>query len=342
MQLVSSSTDCFPRMRIMLICLLCFSPLVVNAAEADSKPASPVQEVFDGAVPTSLDDLKAMEQHVKQLAERIIPCTVGVQVGPAQGSGVIIKRGDEYYVLTAAHVSGKPDRNVRFITSEGKMVRGKTLGLNRGIDSGLMKITDEGDWPHVALGNSRDLKEGQWVVGTGHPNGYIRGRKPSLRMGRVLRNRASVIVSDCLLVSGDSGGPLFNMQGEVVGIHSRIELSLKGNMHVPVSTYTETWDRLAAGELWGHLPGQGPFIGVQGDPEAEDARIVEVHDNTPAAKAGLEAGDVIIKFGKKDVSDFPSLAMLVQARNPGDKVAIQVRRGEETLTKEIVIGRRGG
>ncbi len=327
------------RQLLVLILVLSFLPARTRAAEPAPESGDDLQTIFEGGIPDDLADLKAMEKHVQELAKKVIPCTVGVAVGNAQGSGVIIS--EDGYVLTAGHVSGRPNRNVQLTLPDGKKVRGKTLGQNRGIDSGLIKITDEGKWPHLQMGDSSKLQQGQWIVGTGHPNGYQEGRKPVLRLGRVLANHSSVIVTDCTLVSGDSGGPLFDMDGKVIGIHSRIDNPLTSNMHVPVNTYLETWDRLAKGDSWGNLPGRGPFIGVQGDPEADNAKIARVYPKTPAAKAGMKVGDVITKFDGKDIPDFATLATLVGKKKPGDKVKVEVLRNDKTQRFNIVIGRRG-
>src|SRR5204863_1854494 len=170
--------------------------------------------------PDGVEDLLKMEQHQVKLVQKLTPCTVGVQIGGVQGSGVIINA--EGYVLTAGHVSGDPGREVNIILHDGKTVKGKTLGRNTIIDSGLIKITDQGKWPFAEMGSSKDLKAGQWCIALGHNGGYQRGVEPRLRLGRVVLTRDDVIRTDCTLVGGDSGGPLFDMNGRVIGIHSRI------------------------------------------------------------------------------------------------------------------------
>lgn len=328
------------RLLALVLCLFLLVPSYQLHAAEQAESDFDVASIFAGTAPANVKELKAMEEHFQQLSEKVAKCTVGVRVGQAQGSGVIINK--EGYVLTAGHVAGKPDRNVVFILPDGKEVKGKTLGVNRGIDSGLLKITDKGDWPFLEMGDSSKLKPGQWVLATGHPGGYKSGRTPVVRVGRILANRDSVIVTDCTLVGGDSGGPLFDMDGKVIGIHSRIGGSLASNMHVPVNTYQETWDRLAKGEQWGSFPGNAPFVGVVGDPEADNCKIADVYPGTPAAKAGIKVGDIILKFDGKDTPDFQSLAELVGKMKPGNKVKIKIQRGEETLTLNLTIGRRGG
>jgi serine protease Do len=149
-----------------------------------------------------------------------------------------------------------------------------------------------------------------------------------------------VITSDCTLVGGDSGGPLFDMDGKVIGINSRIAGPLNANMHVPVNTFRETWERLKNGEAWGSMPGNAPFFGVQGDPDAKDARIAKVFPNTPAEKAGLRVGDIVIEFDGKPIGEFSSLSKLVADKAPGDKAKVKVQRGEEMLEFEVTIGKR--
>ncbi|HTN75559.1 MAG TPA: trypsin-like peptidase domain-containing protein [Pirellulaceae bacterium] len=313
---------------------------------AEMTVASPLLErIFAGEPPQSVADLKEMQGHLQKLSEQLIPCTVGVRVGAAQGSGVIISK--DGYVLTAAHVVGKPNIDVTFILPDGRTAKGRTLGMNRTIDAGLMKITDDAEkiiqkpsWPFVEMGASADLKEGQWCVATGHPGGYERGRQPVVRFGRVLQNHDTVIMTDCTLVGGDSGGPLFDMQGRVIGINSRIAGPLNANMHVPVNTFRDTWDRLVAAEAWGSMAGNAPFLGVQGDPESKDAKIAKVFPGTPAEQAGLKVGDLVLKVDGQEITEFAKLSSLVGDKSPGDKMKLQVKRGEETLEIEVTIGKR--
>jgi len=313
-----------------------FALLTTSSNAADQ--GVDLDELFSGKAPTSVADLKAMEQHVQAMVKKVRPTVVGVRVGAAQGSGVIIS--EDGYVLTAAHVNGKPDRSVTFIFPDGSTRRGKTLGVNKGLDSGLMKIEDEGKYPFVEMGDSTKLKVGQWITAIGHPNGYMRGRPPVVRVGRVLSNRSSVISTDAVLVGGDSGGPLFNMAGEVIGIHSRIGGPLTANMHVPVNTYRDTWDRLTKGDDWGLQGAGGPYIGVQGDPDSDKAKIARVYPDAPAEKAGLEPGDIITMFNGEKVKNFADLASLVGKTEPKDRIKIEIERDGIKIDLEMTIGVR--
>src|SRR5712692_4264302 len=117
--------------------------------------------VFDKVAPENLDDLRAMQNQVRHVLEKVVPCTVSVQVGGSSGSGVIVDA--EGLVLTAGHVSGKPGQDCVLIFPDGKRAKGKTLGQNKGIDSGMIKIVDEakeGTWPFIEMGSSANLKKG--------------------------------------------------------------------------------------------------------------------------------------------------------------------------------------
>jgi len=221
----------------------------VQAGSEDPLP-SPLPHAFAKQQPESLRDLKEIQAHVQRLIAKVMPLTVSLRVGTSQGSGVIITK--DGYILTAAHVSGKADQNVEIILHDGRKIKGRTLGANQSIDSGLVKITEPaGLWMHADLGQSSDVKVGQWCLTLGHPLGYQEGRPPVARLGRILEAEKERLRTDCPLVGGDSGGPLFDMKGHVIGVHSRIGPLLSANIHVPVDTYRETWSRLIKGEVWG-------------------------------------------------------------------------------------------
>ncbi len=280
-----------------------------------------------------------MQDVQQRLIEKVLPSIVGVRVGPSQGTGVIVN--EQGYVMTAAHVIGEPGRDATFILSDGRTVKGKTLGADYDNDAGLMQITDRGDWNPADVASSGKVKVGQWVLALGHPGGYQRGRNPVVRLGRVLRISDDGITTDCTLVGGDSGGPLFDMQGRVIAVHSRIGNSLTTNVHVPVAYYREGWDRLARGDAWGLQPGIVPFIGVTGSPQPDDPRIVQVNPGSPAERAGIQPGDIVTRFDGEALAGFDELVRAIREKKPGDKVKIEVRRASRTLKLDLVIGSRG-
>jgi serine protease Do len=311
-------------------------------APALTPPSVKLPAIFAKGTPESVADLKAIQDHVDKLVEKVIPTVVSVRIGASFGSGVIVSK--DGYILTAGHVSGKPDRDVVVYFHNGKTAKGKTLGGNHGIDSGLIKITDPGDYAFADMGDSASLKSGAWCMVIAHPGGYKQGRAPVVRLGRTLKTSATTLTTDCALVGGDSGGPLFDMHGRVVGINSRIGQSLTANLHVPVNPYRESWDRLAKAEVFGGKLGapskDSPWIGVQLDPDAKGCVIAGVTPGSPAEKAGMMVNDHVRKFDDRAVTEGPDLVKLVQARKAGDAVVLEVVRGGEVLSLRVQIGKR--
>ena len=296
---------------------------------------------FDRPTPTSLRGLKTMEQHFKTLVDRVSPAVVGVRVGWGTGSGVVIS--EDGLVLTAAHVCGEPDLDVIFNFPDGKTARGKTLGTNHELDAGLMKITDPGKWPHVEIGELDSARVGDWVLALGHPGGFDPQRATVVRLGRIIRLQSAMLQSDCTLVGGDSGGPLFDMHGRVIGIHSRISDSTAANFHVAIDAYRESWDRLVRSESWG---GRRPraYIGANGVDDADGCKLDRIDENSPASKGGLKVGDLVVKVNEQAITSYAALRQRVARSRPGDELEIQVKRNDEELTFKVTVGstRRSG
>ena len=138
----------------MACCGLLFFVLLgsARAETVTTAIASPaLKKIFDGGQPATLGELRSMQQHQRQLCDKVTACTVGIVIGPSHGSGVIIS--EDGYVLTAAHVAGAPNRKATVILPDGREVSGKSLGVYRTLDAGLMKIDKPRDrgrtrnWP---------------------------------------------------------------------------------------------------------------------------------------------------------------------------------------------------
>ncbi|MBI1904470.1 MAG: serine protease [Planctomycetia bacterium] len=326
-----------------LIALLLASLAIGPAAYAEESaaPTTALPAALTKRVPENLDDLRQIEKHVEGLSDKLIGYTVHVSIGSAQGSGVLI--GNEGYVLTAGHVSGRPGRNVSITFHDGRRVQGITMGRNQSIDSGLIKITDEvtdgGEWQGAEMGASDTVHRGDWCLCLGHPGGYQKDRPPVLRLGRVLRADETVIRTDCPLVGGDSGGPLFDMNGKVIGIHSRIAAPTTANFHVPIVTYSQTWDRLVANEEWSDTP-SGPVIGIRGQDDEKGCLVTEAFPDKPAAAAGLKMGDIITHFDGQEISSLAGLILQMSKHKVGEEIEIEYLRGEETKTVKLVLASR--
>ncbi|MFI4860180.1 MAG: S1C family serine protease [Phycisphaerales bacterium JB063] len=321
------------------------------AACATAQPVVPVvaKQAAEGEVdpaalrePETLEQLQALEAQVEAVVERATPATVCVRAGGGSGSGVIIS--EDGLVLTAGHVAMRPGTRVVFVFPDGSTARGESLGINEGIDSGLLKITDEGPWPYVEMGDLGTVERGDWVIAMGHPGGFDAERPVVARLGRVLNSRDDVVQSDCTIIGGDSGGPLFDLNGRVIGIHSRIGGGLTANFHVPISTYTDTWERLVGGEIWNRAMPSTPlregdaYIGVR--PNRRGGAVIgEVIEGQAADNAGVRRGDRVIAVAGKPVESFGDIVHEIRRAEPGDRVVFSVIRGDDTLELELVMGR---
>ncbi len=251
-------------------------------ATAQDKELPPIMRT----VPRDVDDLRAIEQHVHAVLEKVMPAVVALQVGKGQGSGVIVSA--DGLVLTAGHVSQAPGSPALVALADGRKLKAKSLGHDGGRDAGMVKILDGGPFPFVELGDSSSQKPGQWCIAVGHPGGYRVNRGAVVRVGRILINAPIRIQTDCALVGGDSGGPLFDLDGKLIGIHSSIgDRQITENLHVPVDTYRTDWDRLVKGENFGGGPG-GPVLvqSAGGKPVLEEKGKLEKKDPSDPKKAG--------------------------------------------------------
>lgn len=310
-------------------------PALLGCSELSAQAPPPA---FAKSVPENLRDLRNIQNHVQDLVKFVTPAVVGVRVGNAQGSGIIIDK--EGHVLTAGHVSGKPGQEVVVLLSSGKEVRGRSLGSNLDIDSGMIKITEPGEWPYVGIGKSSQVRTGDWCICLGHPLGYQKGRAPVVRLGRVLEAYSSYLRTDTPLVGGDSGGPLIDMHGKVIGIHSRIGDLLSANIHVPADTYREQWDKLAKGEQWGNnlfdRP-TGAYLGIRVDGQR---RVTLVASESPAERAGLRLNDRLNSLQGLPISGGEDLEDFLRTQRPGSEVIVQIVRGDEIINVRLVLGKR--
>jgi serine protease Do len=201
----------------------------------------------------TVQEMKEMEAKVKAVVEKKTPAVVSLFAGRGTGSGVVVSA--DGLILTAAHVT-QGNEEMAVIFPDGKEARCKVLGANYERDLGLAKIIQPGPWPFAEVGDSDKLEVTTMVIALGHPGGYDVRRTPPVRIGRIsATNFDGFLVSDCTLIGGDSGGPLFDLEGKVVGIHSSISEHLSFNRDAPVSAAKKDWERMLKGERWGKLRG---------------------------------------------------------------------------------------
>ena len=291
--------------------------------------------------------LVELQQKVRHVVEEASKATVGIMNGPAAGSGVIVSKAG--IVLTAAHVMGNAKQAVIIIMSDGSRVQAKPLGANRTRDAAMLKITTGDDWPHVPIGRSSETKLGEWVVALGHPGGYEPGRTAPARLGKIEVNMDGPfgLITDCTLIGGDSGGPLFNLKGELIGIHSSIAASTAQNRHVPIDVFRRDWEMLEAGRRWGRLgrfviPADAGYLGVE--VELHDSpmglKVTAVDAGLAAEKAGIQVGDILLSIDEYPLENLFSLSESIAARRAGDQVTLKLSRDNKEQTKEVTLGNR--
>lgn len=289
----------------------------------------------------NIEDLMNLERKVTDVAIKAMPATVALvaeELG-SSGSGVIVS--EDGLILTAAHVvQGAKEMTVVF--PSGKQTEGKVLGANYSKDIAMVKIQEQGPWPFMEQGSSKNLEAGDWVVAMGHAAGYDAARTPPLRFGRVMsKGPGNYLTTDCKLIGGDSGGPLYDLQGRVVGINSSIGVSLKNNNHAGIDGFKADWSRLLAGESWGELQmnplmnQERPVLGIgTSDVRGLGVGVTSVEKNSPAAKAGLRRYDIIKFVNNEKIRSGAELQEYLVKRQAGDKVRIGILRDDKSLELE--------
>ena len=311
-----------------------------------------IQPLAAAPSPQNISQLKSLEQKVTGVVQKVLPATISLfsTKSGASGSGVVVSK--DGLILTAGHVVRGSDK-MTVVFPNGKQATGKVLGANYTRDTAMIQIMDPKPtfgWPHAGIGKSRKLDSGDLVIALGHAGGYDPVRTPPVRFGRVIaQGQDHFLSTDCTLIGGDSGGPLFDLNGSVVGIHSSIGESLSSNNHAGITGVLQDWKKLEKGETWGRLGGSSlldnpdaPVIGIiTGRPSKSGISIRHVFEGGPASKAGLRAGDIINNINDKNVPDLRTLHIVIAQHEPGETITIRLIRGQDRLTRKLTLGRRG-
>ena len=264
------------------------------------------------------------------------------------GSGFIISA--DGHILTNAHVVATADEVIVKLTDKREF-KAKVLGADKRTDIALLKI-DASGLPAVKLGDPNKLKVGEWVVAIGSPFGFESSVTAGIvsAKGRSLpqENFVPFIQTDAAINPGNSGGPLFNMRGEVVGVNSQIYSRTGGYMGlafaIPIDVAMEVQTQLKSG---GKVSRGRIGVVIQevtkeladsfGLSKAAGALVSTVEKGGPADKAGVEAGDVILKFDGKTVNQSADLPRIVGATKPGSKVTLQVWRKNSSRDLTVTV-----
>lgn len=269
------------------------------------------------------------------------------QVG-SLGSGFIIS--SDGYVLTNAHVVANADE-IRVTLTDKREFKARVVGVDERSDVALLKISGN-SLPVVRIGKSADLKVGEWVLAIGSPFGFENSVTSGIvsALGRQLPDDTSAvpfIQTDAAVNPGNSGGPLFNLAGEVVGINSQI-LSRSGgfmgiSFAIPIDVALGISDQLKA-----HGKVVRSRIGITLQPLTRDlaqsfgfsridgALVNAVEAGGPAAKAGLRPGDIISQVDGQPVTSVADLQRLVSMKKPGSRFNLDLWRARSTVKASVV------
>ncbi|MEM0896390.1 MAG: trypsin-like peptidase domain-containing protein [Verrucomicrobiota bacterium] len=318
-----------------VIWLAAGSPVLAEGKVEVEKHTHALEKDF----PESKADLIAIQKTMLDVLDQAKAATVGI-VSKGSGSGVIIS--PDGYVLTAGHVSGEPDADVTIVTTNGEHLEATSLGNIVFADAGLVKINGDGPFPYVEMGEPGQANPGDWCFVLGHPGGIDEDRGVVLRIGRVIRRRTTTIQTDCKLIGGDSGGPLFNMAGEVIGINSRISMGLDDNYHVTIRAFKRYWEKMRESQLVRiprtYVVRNGGYLGVNKVAHARGVSLTVIVGDSPAEHAGLRSGDVITHVNDEPVEGTFDFSRKVGSRKPNEVVKFTFEREGDVQERMIELG----
>ena len=299
------------------------------------------------------------EEDMQEFFRRFFPGVPGgrgpMQEIPARGAGSGFIVSSDGYILTNAHVVRDADEVEVKLIDKRKFIA-KVVGADNRTDVAVIKITAS-SLPAVKLGNPAKLRVGEAVAAIGSPFGFENSVTAGIvsAKGRSLPSESYVpyIQTDVPINPGNSGGPLFNMKGEVVGINSQIYSRSGGyqgvSFAIPIDVAMEVADQLKRG---GKISRGWLGVVIQevtadlaesfGLDRPRGALIAQVQADGPAAKAGLQAADVILTFDGKLVEDSGDLPRMVGMAKPGTKIPLQVWRRGKSQTVLVELGELPG
>jgi S1-C subfamily serine protease len=304
----------------------------------DSSGAVPAAaQVDDEDRPTDPPLQETGEEPVADVAAAVAPAVVQLETEVGLGSGVIYD--PDGFILTAAHVvEGAETVSVRL--ADGARVEGRVVGAHPATDIGVVAFEPEADVP-VAVLADESPRVGNLAVAIGSPFALDQSVTAGVvsavdRPVGVTGSVLGVIQTDAPINSGNSGGPLANRSGEVIGINSFIQSESGGNIGlgfaIPVDLAERVADSLVAG-----TPVEFGYLGVEGADPADGragALLTDVTPGSAADEAGLEPGDLVVAIDGEEIASFGELGAIIRSHDPGDEVELTVERdgAEEQIT----------
>jgi putative serine protease PepD len=268
----------------------------------------------------------------------------GSGTAKAQGSGWVYNSSGN--IVTNEHVvDGASSISVRFWN--GKTYSASVVGTDKSTDLAVIKVDAPSSELHpLSVGNSADLQVGNGVVAIGSPFGLeetvTSGIVSALHRAIEAPNNFTIndsVQTDAAINHGNSGGPLLNAQGQVVGVNAQIRSDSGGNEGVGFAIPSNTVRSIAT-QLISTGKAVHAYLGVAIDATASTARIASVKAATPAAQAGLKAGDVVTAVDGTSIASGDDLTRAIDSHKPGDTVTLKYRRGGSEHTADLKLATR--
>jgi len=316
------------------------SPSVVNISVSGARK---------GSSHPQLDEDESVQEFFRRFRT---PQNRGDAPVRGQGSGFVVSADGT--ILTNAHVVDGAEEVIVKLTDKREF-KAKVLGLDTASDVAVLKI-DAKDLPAVKIGTAANTRVGEWVLAIGSPFGF----ESSASAGIVSANSRSLpdgsyvpfIQTDVAVNPGNSGGPLFNMAGEVIGINSQIYSRSGGyqglSFAIPIEVAMNVERQIVA---HGKVQRGKLGVGIQevnqsladsfGLKKPSGALVGSVEKDSPAAKAGLEPGDVILAINGKEISSSSELPAIVSSMTPGEQARLQVWRKGGARQVDVQVGKFG-
>jgi serine protease Do len=266
-----------------------------------------------------------------------------------QASGFVLR--EDGIILTNAHVvDGADEVTVKFV--DKREFKAKVLGVDKASDVAVLKI-DARNLPTLKIGSAANARVGEWVLAIGSPFGFENSATAGIISAKSRSlpddNYVPFIQTDVAVNPGNSGGPLFNMAGEVIGINSQIYSRSGGfqgiSFAIPIDVVMKVEDQIVKhgkvdrGRLGIAIQEVNPSLAESfGLKNATGALVSSTENGSPAAKAGLEPGDVILGVNGKEIASASELPALVADMRPGETARLQVWRKGGTHEIEVKVG----
>jgi len=322
----------------------------VSYADAVAKAAPSVVNIYANKIVTA----RAMQMYSDPLLRRLFG---GIPTGPAYqkreqslGSGVIVN--NQGYVLTNNHVIANAD-DIQVLLYDGRVAKAKVVGADDETDLAVLKI-DVANPPVIQIADEKHIRTGDVVLAIGNPFGLTQTVTMGIisAIGRQLSSTSpeDFVQTDAAINLGNSGGALINTEGELVGINTSLigkAANAEGiGFAIPVGTAKRVLDQLidTGHVVRGWMGADYGFVAIAADSglpaAARGAQVTDVYPGGPAAQAGIQAHDILLRIGSEDIVDPADLRRHEAALKPGSKVKVSGLRNGAPFSAEVTLAQR--